>query len=446
MDKTKITLKTKIGYGLSDMGGNLFFTIVNFWLLFFLTDMLGLNPAFAGLAIMIGKLWDAITDPLMGHLSDRTISRWGRRKPYMVAGSIPLFILTVMLFTKVNITDQGLLMAYVTVIYCLVNTAYTVIFVPYTAMLPEITTDYHERTSMFGYRMGFALTASLIGSVLALPIVGMFSDQATGFTGMAVIFGLIMVITILLTVKMVPTVKYEKRMVKSGLLKSYLGVFRNKPFVLVLTAMILCFISLIVVHSSIMYYFTYVLNNPEAAVLGILCLTLASIVFIPVGLTVSKRVGKKTTWIAGMIISIAGYILLYFASSVGLPLVLVSLVICGIGTSGTAVFAGACMADTMEYGCLKTGERNEGSYSGIGTFGQKVGMAFGAAFVGWMLAAFGYIPEQAQTPETIEGIKLVIALIPTVLTLIAAVVFKFYKLTEKEYNKIISEIETKAEV
>ena len=161
-----LPLRTKLGYGVGDLGGNLFFTIMGFWLLNFVTDNLGLAASLAGLALLIGRAWDAVTDPLMGTLSDRTVSRWGRRRPYLLFGSAAMVVGMTLVFLEVGGRgwSTGALFAWVVFAVCVVSTAYTVVFIPYAALTPELAQDFQERTNLNGYRMAWAIVGTLLGA------------------------------------------------------------------------------------------------------------------------------------------------------------------------------------------------------------------------------------------------------------------------------------------
>lgn len=140
----KLPFWTKLGFGICDLGGNLFFTMMGFYLLFFMTDVVGLAAGLAGTALMVGKIWDAVTDPTVGYISDQTRTRWGRRRPYMFIGSFFLFITMVLMFTAPGYESQAQLFIWAAVMYCLLCTAYTLVNIPYGALTPELTTDYNE--------------------------------------------------------------------------------------------------------------------------------------------------------------------------------------------------------------------------------------------------------------------------------------------------------------
>ena len=184
-----LSIGTKLGFGVCDLGGNLFFTIMGFYLLNFMTDVAKLGAGLAGTAMLIGKVCDAITDPTVGFLSDRTKSRWGRRRPWMFWGAIFLFFTMILQYTNPHIESQFWLFIYMAVAYCLLTTAYTMLNIPYGSLTPELTHDFDERTTLNAFRMSFAVVGTFLGAGLVLKIAGAFPSQDTGWTAMAAIMG-----------------------------------------------------------------------------------------------------------------------------------------------------------------------------------------------------------------------------------------------------------------
>lgn len=197
---TTVSKKIKIGFGIGDLGGNLFFTVIGFYLLYFLTDIVHLSAALAGTVLMIGKIWDAVTDPVTGYISDRTRSRRGRRRPYMFVGAIISFFGMGLMFTRPTFSSQLPLFAYLTFLYCLLNTAYTLVNIPYAALLPELTDDYHQRTILTGYRMSFAVVGTFVGAGAVMPLVNLFAPVELGWTVMGYIMGAVMLLSTLITI------------------------------------------------------------------------------------------------------------------------------------------------------------------------------------------------------------------------------------------------------
>lgn len=238
-----LSRRVKLGYGVCDLGGNLFFTVTSFVLLNYLTDTVGLAAGLAGTALMIGRLWDAFYDPVIGYASDHTTSRLGRRRPYLLVGAFPLFVMMALMFVNPAALrggqwqadqHQAFLFGWVLVVYVLLCTAYSTVNIPYSSLTPELTTDFNERTSLNGYRFGFAVLGTLLGAGSALPLVGLFDDPDVGFAVMGTVFGLVMMVTALVTVVSVrepPHVRTEGSM---GFVENYRRVFENKPYLIVL--------------------------------------------------------------------------------------------------------------------------------------------------------------------------------------------------------------------
>ena len=205
MAEKKLSVGTKVGYGVADFGGNLFFTATAFVLMNYLTDTVGLSAALAGIALMVGRIWDAFYDPIIGFLSDRTKTKMGRRRPFMLGGAIPLFIAMIIMFTNPSLVigsgiSQAVLFLYTMIVYIILCTAYSTVNIPYSSLGPELTTDYNERTSLNGYRFAFAGIGTLMGAALALPIVAMAPDKNLGFVLMGTIFGAVLLVSTLTTV------------------------------------------------------------------------------------------------------------------------------------------------------------------------------------------------------------------------------------------------------
>jgi GPH family glycoside/pentoside/hexuronide:cation symporter len=194
-----LSFRQKLGFGILDLAGNAIFTIVSFWLLNFLTDTLRLRPELAGTALLLGRVWDAVTDPLMGWISDRTRTRWGRRRPYLLAGGITTAASLVILFLPVHSSNQILLFFWAAGSYSLLCTASTVLLVPYFALTPELTKDYRERSVLNGFRMTSAVVGTLLGAGAFLPLLSLFPDRNTAWPFTAAIFGLITVALSLVT-------------------------------------------------------------------------------------------------------------------------------------------------------------------------------------------------------------------------------------------------------
>ena len=440
-DRAKLPLKVKLGYGVCDLGGNLFFTVIAFLLLNYLTDTVGIAAGLAGSVIMIGKIWDAITDPMAGYLSDRTRTRWGRRRPYIFFGSFPLFAAMVVMFTHPGLTDQVHLFIWAIGVYCFLCTAYTLVNIPYNSMTPELTQDFHERTSLNGYRFGFAVIGTLMGAGAALPLVAAFESKTTGFTVMGAIFGAVMLVTALITFFTVQEPASPTRPPKQGFFNTYLKVFKNKPYVLILATYSLHVTALTVVSGIAIYYFKYIHNNEPQTTIAMLILLVTAMVFIPVSVIAAKRIGKKRAYAIGMLVfSIAIFILFAWGHRMPLNFSFGMMFFAGIGMGFTYAMPYAMVPDAVEYDYLLTGERTEGAFYGIWTFGIKIGQAVALGITGLVLSITGYVPDVAQTPAASLGIRLLLGPIPAVIFGLALLTLYYYPINEQRYNEILADI------
>lgn len=450
MESHKLSLKVKAGYGVCDLGGNLFFTATAFVLLNFLTDTVGLAAGLAGTVLMIGRFWDAFYDPVIGYISDRTTSKWGRRRPYIFAGSFPLFAAMILMFTNPamfagagwdSASHQPALFVWGLVVYIILCTVYSTVNIPYSSLTPELTQDFNERTSLNGYRFGFAAFGTLLGAGAALPIVGLFSDRNAGFMTMGIIFGAVMLVTALITVATVREPATTRPAASMGFVKTYLSVFKNRPYVIILTAYVLHIMAITIVSGITIYYFKYIHKNEQMTTMALLILLVTAMIFIPVSVVLAKKAGKKAVYGGGMLIIAAVLMVLFFFGHVyGIHFSLALMFFMGIGFGFTYVMPYAIVPDAIEYDYLLTGERREGAFYGIWTWALKIGQALAVFFMGWVLSLTGYMPDVQQTPLASFGIRLFVGPVPALIFVLGAVVLYYYPINEKRYNEIVAAI------
>ena len=463
MEEKKLSVGTKLGYGICDLGGNLFFTVTAFVLLNFLTDTVGLAAGLAGTALMVGRIWDAFYDPIIGYASDRTVTKWGRRRPFLFVGSIPLFFAMALMFINPSLilgegfkTQTGVinlffftiegqipLFLWVMVAYIILCTAYSTVNIPYSSMTPELTADYHERTSLNAYRFGCAAIGTILGGVAALPIVDLFADRNVGFAVMGTIFGALMTITALITVYSVREPKVL-RPSKMAFLKTYLTVFKNGPYVAILIAYVLHILAITTVSAITIYYFKYILHDEAKTPIALGILIVMGLIFIPVSVVLSKRVGKRLVYGAGMaIMSLMLMVMFYFGHLVPISGLFIMLALMSVGFGFMYAMPYAIVPDAIEYDYLKTGQRREGAFYGIWTWALKIGQALSVAFMGWFLQLNGYVPNVEQTPLASYIIRLFLGPIPAFIFMVAALALVFYPINEKRYKEIMAAIKVK---
>lgn len=442
MGQGKLSIGVKLGYGVCDLGGNLFFTAVGLWLMNYLTDTVGIAAGLAGTIIALGKIWDAVTDPVAGYLSDRTKTRWGRRRPWILFGSIPLFIATIIMFTNPHLESQTALFIWGLLAFMFLNTAYTAVNIPYNSLTPELTRDFHERTSLNGFRFGFAVIGTILAAGAALPIVNLFPDKSTGFSFMGAIFGGVMLITAFITFFSIREPERTDLEVSGNFVKTYMKVFRNKPYLLILGTYTLNITAITVIMSVAVYYFKYIHNSEASTTMAMVLLLVTAMVTIPFSVLLSKRVGKKIVYGAGMLIFAIMLIALFFVGHL-FPVMVATLLMIpgGIGLGLTYAMPYAMVPDAVEYDYLITGERTEGAFYGMWTFGIKIGQAIALAITGGVLSLVGYVPDVAQSAMSQFGIRLLLGPIAAAIFILAVASLWLYPINEKRYNEILQEID-----
>jgi GPH family glycoside/pentoside/hexuronide:cation symporter len=429
----RLSIREKLGFGVFDLGGNMMFSVMGFWCLHYLTDVAGLAAALAGFALMIGKVWDAVTDPVMGFISDRTRTPLGRRRPYLAAGAVPMGLVFWFFFTVPEVSSQTALALWAALALILFNTFSTILNVPYSSITPELTGDYHEQSSLNGFRFGFAVFGTIIGAAAVQPLVGLFPNPRQGFSMTGLILGGLVALTSLLTF----FGTREKKTARSELppesiLKTYRAVFSNKPFVILVAAYMLHITALTLLQGIIIYYTKYIYNNEAVASPAMALLLVVAMVFIPVSVLVSKKIGKRAVYqICFVILAVATFVIFFLGHVLGIRFFFALMVFAGIGVGFNYVAPFAMVPDTVTYDELRTGRRKEGAYYGIWTFFSKIGTSLAMLLSGLILQAGGYIAGGAQSGKTLFAIRIIIGPVPAVIFIGAALLMRFYPLDER---------------
>ena len=455
MADSKLTLRTKLGFGVCDLGGNLFFTVGAFVVMKYLTDTVGLEPWLAGAALSVGRILDAFSDPIVGSLSDRTRSRFGRRRPWMLAGALITLAAMSLFFVNPRFASQGALFAWAAVGYTiLAAVGFTMINIPYSALTPEIARGYDQRTSLNSYRFTFAILGTLLGAGLALPLVSSVSgakvvdnrwvgDPSGGYAVMGLIFGAVIAVTTLITVLAVKETDRVIERPKDGfanMAKGYLSAFRNKSFLLILVPWTLNITGITILSTVLQYLFTNVRNesDPLTVTLALLILLVVAMAFIPIWTLVSKRIGKKWSYLIGMLELAAAILAIFFAGpTVPLTVLYVLIGLCGIGFSTGYALPWSILPDAIDDDYAEKGENREGVFYGIWTFCSKLGQALSALLIGWLLSMTHYDGRIAlQGDETQLVIRLLFGPIGAAFYVAAAVVLYFYPITQAKHAEI----------
>jgi GPH family glycoside/pentoside/hexuronide:cation symporter len=428
----------KVLFGFGDSTFSLFFTVAAFFYLFFLTDVAGLSPALAGLVLFAAKAWDAVTDPMVGYLSDKTRTRWGRRRPYLIAGILPGAILFALIWQKFPIENQTHLFLTYVGLNLVFWTFFTILAIPYAALMPELTLDYDDRTSLISVRMFFSIVFGLVAVVVPMSIVSMYPNKTTGFAMMGIflgIFGIFPVLTTFFGTRERP--EFQERS-SPPLLESFRETIKNRPFVIAMAVFLLSWACVDIVGATFVYFITYWMGLTEGDVsilLGTIFIT--AIVFLPFWVVVSKRIGKKKSYIYGMAFWAVVMSSAFFLTP-GIPFTFLVFfcALAGIGVSTAHLIPWAMIIDCVDLDELKTGARREGMYTGFTLFLQKFASSLALFLIGIFLSISGYVAEMLQPKSALFAIRFLVGPLPAVLLILSIVVTLFYPISREKYQEI----------
>ena len=446
----KLPARIKVLYGVADGGIAMLTASLQFFLLFFYTDVLGMDPGLSGMALLVGKLtWDAINDPLFGYLSDRTRTRLGRRRPYLLAGALPLGLVTWLLYSvPAGLTGTAAFLT-ILVTFLLYDTMHTMVSVSYSSLTPELTHDYDERTSLTAVRMIFSVVGYILGAAATTMIAGLFQSalnwtEKAAYSGVGGVFGIIAaaaVLTTALSVRERPTIEIKPSSLPP--IAAVLQTFRNKPFVRLVAAFFVSSFSFALMTSLLPYYLAYQLDM-EAQVPVVLMVMLATIgAFLFPWKRVSDLINKGPSYALGLFIACAAVIATFFLPYGPTPLIYVIAFIAGLGFSGQWVFPWSMLPDVIEHDQLQTGERREGIYYGVWALLTKLTDALGIAVSGWALDWFGYIPNVVQTDTARLGIRLFFGLVPSIAIILSLPLLVWYPITKASHARLRAELADK---
>ena len=408
-------------YGAGSIGAGIFSTIPGLLLLFYLTDTLAVPASIAGLAIVVPKLWDIITDPIVGAWSDRTNTRWGRRRPFLLAGALTLPACFIGLFAAPP-GEPMVAFVWVVVAFCLAATAFTLFQVPYAAMPAEITTDYHERTTLIAYRMAFLTVGILAGGALAPALVKAGGSGPAGYLQMSVVLSLLTMVAMLIAFFGTRHAPRTSAVEHTLGLRAQIGVaFANRDYRRLLVAYALQCVALGAVLAAVPYFVRYTLGADEGVVtLLFVCLVAPAIVTMPLWTAISRRRGKRFAYVLAAVIFAVMAASLILAAPGSLALVGAQVGLLGVGFAGLQVFPFAMLPDLIDADARATGLRREGVFTALWYVGEKAGFAAGAWLISSMLAATGFLERRAgelvvQPDTALLGIHLSTAIVPAVL-------------------------------
>ncbi len=441
--KKNLSRFAKIIYGAGDLGFSLTTTIIGAYFLFFLTDVVGISPAVAGISILIGRTWDYINDPIIGHLSDRTRSRWGRRRPFLLFGALPFALAFILMWYRPPFDSQVALTAYYAAAYVLFDAAATFVYMPYFALTPELTEDYDERTSLTSYRMFFSIFGSLLAFTVPLMIVGTFTPESAGrVLLMAVIFGILSALPLWLVFFFTKEKSDFTTQERPRLLVSLKAAVKNRPFVFSAVVYLLTWICMDLLQTTLLFFIKYVLDLEDMSDIIMALIFVTAIISLPFWEFASRKMDKRLAYAFGIgFWAIVQIVLISVGASVSLPVIIVLCIMAGIGVGAAHVLLWSIIPDAIEWDEYHTGERHEGMFYSLITLIQKIASSIAIPMVGVMLELTNYQPNSPQQPESaVFGIRTLVGPVPAAFLAIAIIFALKYPLDRDQFAKIVEEL------
>ena len=444
MTATKLSVKEKIGYSLGDTASHFVWDMVGFWLLFFYTDVYGISAAAAGTIMLIARFWDMAIDPVIGVLSDRTNTRWGKFRPYILFAAIPYAVLAILTFTKPHFGETGKIL-YAGATYILLMTAYASINLPYSALGAVMTDDTYERAGLNTYRFIAGFTGQFVVTGLALTLAEFFGggDKAQGFQYTVFLFAGLSLIFFFITFKTTKERVHPPKEQVNSLKEDVKNLFKNKAWNVLAVVGIISFIMFAMQNAGIAYYFKYYLGRENNVQLFNVIGTVALIVALPLSKPLAKRFGNKNVFIGSSLISGLFFMLIYLPGVSNLTTIYIFNIIAKMAYAPAVPLLWTMIADSADYGEWTTGRRSTGLYFSAAVFAQKAGWGLGAAIAGWILAAASFIPNVVQNDTAITGIKLMVSVIPGILYMSCALFMIFYKINTKTTTLMKEELDVR---
>lgn len=440
----KLSIREKIGYSLGDTASHFVWDMVGFWLLFFYTDVYGISAAAAGTIMLVARFWDMAIDPVIGIISDRTNTRWGKFRPYILFGAIPYAVLAILTFTTPHLGEVGKII-YAGATYVLLMTAYAAINLPYSALGAVMTDDTYERAGLNTYRFIAGFTGQFIVTGLALTLAEFFGggNKAQGFQYTVFLFAGLSLVFFFITFKTTQERVQPPKAQKDSLKEDVRNLFSNKAWIILALVGIISFIMFAMQNAAIAYYFKYYLGRENNVQLFNVIGTVALIVALPLSKPLAKRFGNRNVFIGSSLISGVFFMLIYLAGITDLTMIYVFNIIAKMAYAPAVPLLWTMIADSADYGEWTTGRRATGLYFSAAVFAQKAGWGIGAAIAGWILAVSNFVPNVQQTDSAITGIKLLVSVIPGILYMSCAIFMIFYKIDSKTIDLMKKELDAR---
>lgn len=436
----------KWGYISGDLGISIAFFVVGFFFMYYLTDLVGLDPMLAGIAFGIGMFWDAVSDPIMGLVSDRTRSRAGRKRVYVLFGAVPLGVSFFMLWIIPSQSTEAVQFILATVFLLLFKTAYTVVAVPYMSLLPVISSNYDERTQISGMRAFTSQFGTILGGVSAL-LVSSFSREVVGLRTLGVSYGILVAVLMMISAQSVKGMEKNIPARKSISTRARFRVLLERNYLVLVILYFFGGVATTSMTASFPYFAEHIMGNESLSTFGLAVFILTAMLFIPLWLKLCRRFQKKyllvaTTFSMALILSVMG---IFLNEELIVPFfILISLA--GAFMSAYFIIPYSLVPDTIDLSELRTGKRNESVFFGVWVFIHKLGLTAAPLIMGFMMGALGYDGTLGtQTSSGLLSVRLTFAILPAVFFVITGLIGLKYGISREEHIEMEMKLKRKRE-
>jgi GPH family glycoside/pentoside/hexuronide:cation symporter len=442
---SRLARRTKLFYGVGDVGNALVNSAVQFFLVIYYTDAALLSPAVVGTALLVAKAWDAINDPLFGWLSDRMrATSLGKRRAWMIAGAVPLGLSVALLWRVPAAASGNPLFSFAWVVgsFVLFDTLWTATNVPYYALSGELTDDYDERSSLTSYRMILAVPAYLIGAALTPALVAMFPTKAEGYAAVGLIYGAIAAAALLISAAgLRERPEVASRTAEDPPWQTFGEALKNRPFVRLLVIYFVLNLAFALIKTLMVYFLTYQagMEAQTSMVMGLMlvCVILALFPWQ----AISRRWEKGPAYALGMGIGALAVALTFFLPPRPTPWIYLIAALAGFGFAAQWVFPWSMVPDVVDYDRVSSGEQRSGMYFGVWGLATKVSEMLALAATGWLLALVRYVPNAAQTQGALLGIRFFFGPMPAIFIAVCLPLLVTYPLTRAAHRRILAQLE-----
>ncbi len=440
-------MSSRFGFGVGDLSFNLVWQGTALFLMYFYTDVLGLQPTVAGAIYLIAMIWDAVIDPFVATVAERTKTSFGKYRPWILLGAAPFAASYPLAFSRPPEFLAISLPAWALFTHMLLRTTYTIAGVPFSALQARLTGDSQERSVLAAFRMIGAATGALIVTFLTPVFVSRNTEmgEAEAYFLVAALVGAIALFGILYCAIVMREPAIDEQKNEASIWSDLVAIgpmfIRNPPLIRVFLIIIVSSICMGMFGKNMVYYFKYYLEAPELTTLGLVVPALVFIPAVPVWVWVAGKTSKRFALSLGVITNLIGYVCFFFTPASMASLIFPPLVMIGAGSAALVVMFWSMLPDTIEYGEAKTGLRAEARTFGFATFAQKTAVGINAILLGVLLAIIGFQPNEAQTEMTLLGMKAVMTLIPAAGAIAILIILRGYNLSKEEHASLLKQIE-----